>query len=38
LPKDEVHVAFGRTAVSTGKRILGFGDSSRAPSLADFLW
>jgi len=38
LPKDEVHVAFGRTAVTTGKRILGFGDSSKAPSLADFLW
>ena len=38
LPKDEVHVAIGRTAVTTGKRILGFGNSSKAPSLADFLW
>ena len=38
LEKDEPHVAFGRTAVSTLKTVFGFGDPSRAPSLVDFLW
>jgi uncharacterized protein with NAD-binding domain and iron-sulfur cluster len=38
LPKDEPHVAFGRSAVSTLQRVLGFGDKSRAPSLVDFLF
>jgi uncharacterized protein with NAD-binding domain and iron-sulfur cluster len=38
LPKDELHVAFGRSAVSTFQTVLGFGDKSRAPSLVDFLF
>jgi uncharacterized protein with NAD-binding domain and iron-sulfur cluster len=38
LPKDELHVAFGRSAVSTFQTALGFGDKSRAPSLVDFLF
>lgn len=38
LPKDEPHVAAGRSAVSTLKKLVGFGDPSRAPSLVDFLW
>ena len=38
LPKDELHVAFGRSAVSTAQKLLGLGDPSRAPSLADFFF
>jgi uncharacterized protein with NAD-binding domain and iron-sulfur cluster len=38
LPKDELHVAFGRSAVSAFQTALGFGDKSRAPSLVDFLF
>ena len=38
LPKDEPHVAAGRSAVSTLKKLVGFGDPSRAPSIVDFLW
>lgn len=38
LPKDELHVAAGRTAVSALKKVMGFGDPSKAPSLVDFLW
>ena len=38
LSADEPHVAFGRDILSMGKRVLGFGDEKRAPSLVDFLW
>uniref|UniRef100_A0A7S0AGM7 Amine oxidase domain-containing protein n=1 Tax=Minutocellus polymorphus TaxID=265543 RepID=A0A7S0AGM7_9STRA len=38
LPKDEIHVKAGRSAVSTLKKFMGFGDPSKAPSLVDFLW
>ena len=38
LAPDEAHVAAGRQLVSISKKILGFGDASRAPSLVDFLW
>ena len=38
LPKDELHVEAGRTALSTLKKVIGFGDPSKAPSLVDFLW
>ena len=38
LPNDELHVAFGRSAVSAFQTALGFGDKSRAPSLVDFLF
>ena len=38
LPKDEYHVAFGRTLSSTMKSVAGFGDKSKAPSLVDFLF
>ena len=38
LPKDEFHVAFGRTISSTMKSIVGLGDKSKAPSLVDFLF
>eukprot|EP00594_Rhizosolenia_setigera_P012002 CAMPEP_0178971920 /NCGR_PEP_ID=MMETSP0789-20121207/20637_1 /TAXON_ID=3005 /ORGANISM="Rhizosolenia setigera, Strain CCMP 1694" /LENGTH=580 /DNA_ID=CAMNT_0020659133 /DNA_START=8 /DNA_END=1750 /DNA_ORIENTATION=- len=38
LSPDEPHVAAGRQFVSASKNILGFGDSSKAPSLVDFLW
>ena len=38
LPKDELHVEAGRTAISTLKKVIGFGDPSKAPSLVDFLW
>lgn len=37
LPKDEVHVALGRSAISTFRTMLGAGDKKRAPSLVDFL-
>uniref|UniRef100_A0A7S2VEM7 Amine oxidase domain-containing protein n=1 Tax=Entomoneis paludosa TaxID=265537 RepID=A0A7S2VEM7_9STRA len=38
LPKDEPHVAFGRSAVAAAKTFLGLGDPERAPSLANFLF
>ena len=38
LPNDEAHVAFGRSAVSTFRKILGAGESNRAPSLVDFFF
>mmetsp|Transcript_31932 Transcript_31932/g.36221 ORF Transcript_31932/g.36221 Transcript_31932/m.36221 type:complete len:652 (-) Transcript_31932:267-2222(-) len=38
LEADELHVSFGRTGISSFKKILGFGDPSKAPSLVDFLW
>ena len=38
VAKDELHVEAGRTAVSTLKKVIGFGDPSKAPSLVDFLW
>ena len=38
LSPDEPHVAAGRIAVSTFKKLAGLGDSTRAPSLVDFLW
>lgn len=38
LSKDEPHVALGRSAVALAKQVLGAGDSSRGPSLVDFLW
>lgn len=37
LPKDEAHVAFGRSAVSTFRKLLGAGEKGKAPSLVDFL-
>jgi uncharacterized protein with NAD-binding domain and iron-sulfur cluster len=37
LPKDELHVAFGRSVVTTFRTILGAGEKSRAPSLVDFV-
>mmetsp|Transcript_4236 Transcript_4236/g.4652 ORF Transcript_4236/g.4652 Transcript_4236/m.4652 type:complete len:581 (-) Transcript_4236:417-2159(-) len=37
LPKDEPHVALGRTAVSQFRTLLGAGEKSRAPSIVDFL-
>lgn len=37
LPKDEPHVALGRSAVSTFRSIIGAGEKDRAPSLVDFL-
>eukprot|EP00980_Cylindrotheca_fusiformis_P021657 scaffold8505_cov130-Cylindrotheca_fusiformis.AAC.23 len=36
LPKDEPHVALGRSVVSTFQSIVGGGDKRRAPSLVDF--
>lgn len=38
LSPDELHVAAGRQAVSLAKTVLGAGDSSRAPSITDFLF
>jgi uncharacterized protein with NAD-binding domain and iron-sulfur cluster len=38
LPKDEAHVAFGRSAVSTFRTFLGAGEKDRAPSLFNFLF
>jgi uncharacterized protein with NAD-binding domain and iron-sulfur cluster len=38
LSAEEPHVALGRSAVKIGKTLVGFGDASKAPSLADFLW
>jgi len=37
LEADELHVSLGRTGISSLKKILGFGDPSKA-SLVDFLW
>lgn len=37
LPKDEPHVALGRTLVSQFRTLLGAGEKNRAPSLVDFL-
>uniref|UniRef100_A0A7S3V8K5 Amine oxidase domain-containing protein n=1 Tax=Chaetoceros debilis TaxID=122233 RepID=A0A7S3V8K5_9STRA len=38
LSADEIHVAAGRQFVALSKKVVGFGDASRAPSLVDFLW
>jgi uncharacterized protein with NAD-binding domain and iron-sulfur cluster len=38
LPKDEPHVAFGRSAVSTFRTVLGGGEKERAPSLFNFFF
>ena len=38
LDPEELHVAFGRTAVTTIKTLLGGGDPAKGPSLVDFLW
>ena len=38
LSAEEAHVALGRSAVKIVKTLVGFGDASKAPSLADFLW
>lgn len=38
LPKDEPHVAFGRSAISMFRTALGAGDKERAPSLVSFFF
>lgn len=38
LPSEESHVAFGRTALSTAKKLVGLGNAKKAPSLVDFLY
>lgn len=38
LDPEEFHVALGRTAVTTFRKILGGGDAKKGPSLVDFLW
>lgn len=38
LPRDELHVAFGRSVVSTFQKLVGGGDKTKAPSLVDFFY
>jgi uncharacterized protein with NAD-binding domain and iron-sulfur cluster len=38
LKADEAHVAAGRQVVAAARGLLSAGDTTRAPSLVDFLW